>query len=120
MSREIHVRFSEGLELKYSGLLDTAIPELLEALYLEGFLVSIDAMGCQKEIARKIVAKGGDYLLMVKGNQPGLLESVSTTFTEGRRTDLPRFEHLDASHGRLVTQITWTAPADAAAVKTEE
>ena len=98
----------------------TAIPELLEALYLEGFLVSIDAMGCQKEIARKIVAKGGDYLLMVKGNQPGLLESVSTAFTEGRRTDLPCFEHLDASHGRLVTQITWTAPADAAAVDIEE
>jgi predicted transposase YbfD/YdcC len=98
----------------------TAIPELLEALYLEGFLVSIDAMGCQKEIARKIVAKGGDYLLMVKGNQPGLLESVSVAFTEGRHTNLPRFEHLDASHGRLVTQITWTARADAAAVSAEE
>ena len=98
----------------------TAIPELLKALYINGFLISIDAMGCQKEIARKIVAKGGDYLLMVNGNQPGLLESVSATFTEGRHTDLPRFEHLDTRHGRLMTQTTWTAPADATAVNAEE
>jgi len=46
----------------------TAIPALLDALYLKGFLVSIDAMGCQKRIAQKITTKGGDYLLMVKGN----------------------------------------------------
>lgn len=98
----------------------TATPELLEALYIKGFLVSIDAMGCQKAIARKIVAKGGDYLLMVKGNQPGLLDKVSAAFTEGRHADLPRFEHLDARHGRVVTQITWTAPAHTAAVNPEE
>ena len=66
------------------------------------------------------MAKGVHYLLMVKGNQPGLLESVSVAFTEGRHTNLPRFEHLDASHGRLVTQITWTARADAAAVSAVE
>ena len=40
---------------------------------MKGWLVSIDAMGCQKEIAQKIIALGGDYLLAVKGNQPGLL-----------------------------------------------
>jgi predicted transposase YbfD/YdcC len=91
----------------------TAIPELLEALYVKGFLVSIDAMGCQKEIAKKIIDKGGDYLLMVKGNQPGLLEKVSDAFAEGKRADLPRFEHLEASHGRVVTQLTWTALATA-------
>jgi hypothetical protein len=42
---------------------ETAIPELLEALYLKGFLVSIDAMGCQKKIAAQITDQGGDYLL---------------------------------------------------------
>lgn len=118
-STDLGIAFGqEKVEQKSNEI--TAIPELLEALYLEGFLVSIDAMGCQKEIAGKIVAKGGDYLLMVKGNQPGLLEKVSAAFAEGRHADLPRFEHLDASHGRLVTQITWTAPADAAAVNAEE
>lgn len=98
----------------------TAIPELLEALYVKGYLVSIDAMGCQKEIANKIVAKGGDYLLMVKGNQPGLLARVSNAFSDGRCDDLPRFEHADTSHGRQVFQITWIAPAAAAGIDLTE
>ena len=98
----------------------TAIPELLEALYVKGYLISIDAMGCQKGIADKIIAKGGDYLLMVKGNQPGLLAQVSDAFSEERRAGLPRFEHLDASHGRLVAQLTWAAPASTAAIDTKE
>ena len=118
-STDLGIAFGqERVEQKSNEI--TAIPELLEALYINGFLVSIDAMGCQKEIARKIIAKGGDYLLMVKGNQPGLLDNVSAAFTEGRHSDLPRFEHLDASHGRVVTQITWTAPASAAAVNTQD
>jgi predicted transposase YbfD/YdcC len=98
----------------------TAIPELLEALYVKGFLVSIDAMGCQKEIARKIIDKGGDYLLMVKGNQPTLLEKVSAAFSTELRADMPRFEHLDTSHGRVVSQLTWTAPATQAAIDRQE
>lgn len=98
----------------------TAIPELLEALYVKGFLVSIDAMGCQKEIARKIIDKGGDYLLMVKGNQPTLLEKVSAAFSTELRSDMPRFEHLDTSHGRVVSQLTWTAPATEAAIDWQE
>jgi DDE_Tnp_1-associated/Transposase DDE domain len=52
----------------------TAIPQLLELLDLHGALVTIDAMGCQKEIAAKIVAGGGDYVLAVKDNHPHLLE----------------------------------------------
>lgn len=98
----------------------TAIPELLETLYVQGFLVSIDAMGCQKEIARKIIDKGGDYLLMVKGNQPGLLTQVSEAFVTAQRESMPRHEHIEKSHGRLVTQITWTAPATLAAVDTQQ
>jgi predicted transposase YbfD/YdcC len=60
----------------------TAIPKLLEMLELHGAIVSIDAMGCQREIASKIVAGGGDYVLMVKGNQPSLEEAIESSFTE--------------------------------------
>src|SRR5947209_3886205 len=51
----------------------TAIPQLLALLDLEGALVTIDAIGCQKRVAKKIVAGGGDYVLVVKGNQEQLL-----------------------------------------------
>jgi predicted transposase YbfD/YdcC len=57
----------------------TAIPVLLELLDLKGALVTIDAMGCQKEIAAKIVAGGGDYVLTVKANQERLLEDIQAT-----------------------------------------
>src|SRR5690606_1752367 len=52
----------------------TAIPKLLEKLDLRGAVVSIDAMGCQRAIAEKIIAGEGDYFLQVKGNQPTLLK----------------------------------------------
>ena len=54
----------------------TAIPQLLEALDLHGALVTIDAMGCQKAIAKKIVERGGDYALTVKDNQEHLREDI--------------------------------------------
>lgn len=60
----------------------TAIPELLRLLELRGALVTIDAMGCQTEIADQIVAAGGDYLLTVKGNQQHLHEDVQAIFEE--------------------------------------
>ena len=84
----------------------TAIPVLLDALYLKGFLVSIDAMGCQKRIARQITGKGGDYLLMVKGNQPGLLKAIETTFIDRHDAEgVDRQRHAEKSHGRIVGQI---------------
>lgn len=55
----------------------TAIPELLKLLDLDGAVVTIDAMGCQRAIAEQIVRGGGDYVLPVKENQPGLLEAVT-------------------------------------------
>lgn len=58
----------------------TAIPELLEALAVRGLLVSIDAMGCQKTIAAAIRARGADYLLTVKANQPTLSEALEIAF----------------------------------------
>jgi predicted transposase YbfD/YdcC len=83
----------------------TAVPKLLELLDLHGALVTIDAMGCQKEIAKKVVAGGGDYVLVVKGNQEHLLADVQATVgraLEGRlceglvRTHTTRAE----GHGR--------------------
>ena len=83
----------------------TAIPVLLELLDLKGALVSIDAMGCQKEIAEKIVAGGGDYLLAVKGNQERLLEDVQNTLERALNDELPAgvmLQHTttEKGHGR--------------------
>src|SRR6056297_489814 len=75
----------------------TAIPKLLEVLDLKGALVTIDAMGCQKEIAAKIVAGGGDYILAVKENHPHLYEDIDSCFTEALETD---FAGLAASVAR--------------------
>jgi predicted transposase YbfD/YdcC len=72
----------------------TAIPRLLELLDLSGALVTIDAMGCQKEIAAKIVSGGGDYILAVKDNQPHLHQDIEARFTEALDTD---FAGLDWS-----------------------
>jgi predicted transposase YbfD/YdcC len=60
----------------------TAIPELLEMLGLKGAVVTIDAMGCQKEIAAAIIGGGGEYLLAVKENQPHLYEDIGREFDE--------------------------------------
>lgn len=81
----------------------TAIPRLLELLDIKGALVTIDAMGCQTEIAKKIVASGGDYLLAVKDNQPHLLEDVQACLSvalddDGSRCDIHTTEVC--AHGR--------------------
>ena len=84
----------------------TAIPRLLELLDLHGALVTIDAMGCQTEIARKVVDGGGDYLLTVKDNQPHLLEDIQASLEkaldsdfEGLRWDT--YETQERGHGRV-------------------
>jgi predicted transposase YbfD/YdcC len=80
----------------------TAIPQLLELLDVKGALVTIDAMGCQKEIAKKIVARGGDYVLAVKGNQGHLFEDVQATVMRALEGELPEHvvvEHVTAEHG---------------------
>jgi predicted transposase YbfD/YdcC len=83
----------------------TAIPRLLELLDLEGALVTIDAIGCQKGIAAKVVAGGGDYLLAVKGNQGRLLEDIQATMGRALDGDLPPHQVATvtlpgAGHGR--------------------
>jgi len=79
----------------------TALPRLLRLLERHGALVTIDAIGCQKEIAQQIVAGGGDYLLAVKDNQPTLHADVAACFAgqpRGVRRDVARTEEV--SHGR--------------------
>ena len=76
----------------------TAIPKLLEFLDLKGAFVTIDAMGCQKEIAAQVKGQGGEYVLAVKGNQPRLLEDVQTTLEVA----------MDADDGPGVCEILTT------------
>jgi predicted transposase YbfD/YdcC len=82
-----------------------AIPRLLQLLSLEGALVTIDAMGCQKEIAQAILDAGGDYLLVVKGNQERLQEDILEAFTQAEAANYRGVEHdeyetEDEGHGR--------------------
>lgn len=65
----------------------TAIPKLLEDLVLKGTIVTIDAMGCQKEIAQKIVAGQGDYVLAVKDNQPLLRQAIEDHFKAAHESE---------------------------------
>ena len=77
----------------------TAIPQLLKLLDLHGALVTIDAMGCQKEIAKTIIARGGDYVLPVKGNQKHLLEDVQATVERALNEEIPAFGIAAQYHG---------------------
>ena len=84
----------------------TAIPKLLEILELSGAIVTIDAMGCQKEIARQIHEGGGDYVIGLKGNQPHLHEAVKEEFSKHMENDFEEVEcrqhHTSESgHGRI-------------------
>jgi predicted transposase YbfD/YdcC len=84
----------------------TAIPKLLELLDLDGALVTIDAIGCQKGIAQKIVGRGGDYALVVKANQERLLEDIQETVTRALEGALPagrvrQCTTTERGHGRL-------------------
>src|SRR5438105_1270018 len=83
----------------------TAIPKLLELLDLKGALVTIDAIGCQKTIARKIVDGGGDYVLTVKGNRAALLEDIQATVEQALEGNLPKgtvgqYITTEEAHGR--------------------
>jgi predicted transposase YbfD/YdcC len=96
----------------------TAIPELLRLLTLKGATVTIDAMGCQKEIAATIIEKEADYVLALKGNQGTLSADVELFFAEQKAcnfkdTAISRHRTLEKSHGRIETR-TYTAVGDIA------
>ena len=79
----------------------TAIPALLERLQLTGALVTIDAMGCQTEIAKAIRDKGADYLLSLKDNWPALCAEVERFFADSDPGTLDRHKTTDGDHGRI-------------------
>ena len=83
----------------------TAIPELLDLLELRGAIVTIDAMGCQKAIAQKIIDRGGDYVLTVKQNQEHLLADIQQSFVDAAEKDFAGMKHdtyetRERGHGR--------------------
>ena len=81
----------------------TAIPKLLDILDIEGNTITIDAMGTQKEIIRKIINKNADYILAVKANQPLLLENIQDEFKFSKQQKTSTSE--DLGHGRIETRI---------------
>lgn len=92
----------------------TAIPELLKILEVRGCIVTIDAMGCQTEIAKQIVEKGADYVLAVKANQGVLLEDVTRYFDcavedKVKETAYTYYETVDGEHGRQETRRYWSS-----------
>jgi len=91
----------------------TAIPKLLELLDLKGSLVTIDAMGCQKKIAKQIKDQDADYILALKGNQGNLHDEVKTFFTEEIKnnfedTKCDFYEDFDKAHGRIEIRKCWS------------
>ncbi len=96
-----------------------AIKALLDTLVLKGCIVTIDAIGCQTEIAQKIVDQGGDYLLAVKDNQGTLADALRDFFAEGTVGGfgsllLSRYDTVEKDHGRIetrsalwVTDLAW-------------
>ncbi len=93
-----------------------AIPKLLNMLKIEGAIVTIDAMGCQREIAQKIIDKEADYVLALKGNQGTLREDVELFAAEQKDknfkdTEISRHETVGGDHGRIETR-TYTVLHD--------
>ena len=90
----------------------TAIPELLKVLDIKGCIVTIDAMGTQKALAKPISEQGGDYVLALKGNQGNLVEDVQQIFEPAQAQDFQGIEHdfhqtIDGEHGRIEKRRCW-------------
>jgi predicted transposase YbfD/YdcC len=91
----------------------TAIPKLIQVLELNGCIVTIDAMGCQKEIARLLISKGADYCLCLKGNQGNIHEDVEQLFKQAIANQWKGIEHsfyqtIEKGHGRIEIRRYWT------------
>lgn len=111
-------------QLKVDGKTNeiTVIPELIKQLAIEGAIVTIDAMGCQKEIAQAIIKQKADYLLAVKENQKDIYETISDVFglaNNRKYTDkmpLQRYEdEIEGSHGKIEQRFITTLPLSSVA-----
>jgi len=94
----------------------TAIPELLKSIDIKGCVVTIDAMGCQKEIAKQIIEQGADYVFSLKGNQGNLHKDVELLFQKAKEDGFKDLAHethttVDGGHGRVETR-RYTTVAD--------
>ena len=90
----------------------TAIPQLLKVLEIEGCIVTIDAMGTQKEIAQAIQEQGGDYVLSLKGNQGNIHQDVKQLFDWARKNNFQNIPHeayqtINKGHGRIEIRRYW-------------
>ena len=90
----------------------TAIPRLLKILEIQGCIITIDAMGTQKEIAQEIVERGGDYILSLKGNQGNIHPDVKQLFDWGLKTKFENIPHeayqtINKGHGRIEIRRYW-------------
>jgi predicted transposase YbfD/YdcC len=88
-----------------------AIPKLLDMVAIEGAIVTIDAMGCQRDIAWKVIGKRADYVLALKGNQGSLRDDVELFATEQKArgfvdTEISQDRTVDGDHGRIETRTT--------------
>jgi predicted transposase YbfD/YdcC len=97
----------------------TAIPELIAEIDIEDTIITIDAAGCQKNIAQQIVDGKGDYVLALKNNHPTLFATVKRLFDDHFEDDfaripVSRYEETEKSHGRLETRLYFqlTVPQD--------
>ncbi len=93
----------------------TAIPKLLDMLDISGSIVTIDAMGCQKKIAAKIIDNDADYVLSLKKNQETLHDDVELFFQDAKNTDFKDIPHtydetIDGDHGRIEVRRHWLVP----------
>jgi len=91
----------------------TAIPQLIKVLELEGCIVTIDAMGCQKQIAQQIIERKADYVLVLKENQGDLFADVQQIFAHAQSCNFVGIEHtfdqtVDKGHGRVEIRRCWT------------
>jgi predicted transposase YbfD/YdcC len=91
----------------------TAIPELLQVLEIAGCIITIDAMGCQKEIAAEIVGQGADYVLALKENHGNLYEDVELLFDDLEKSQFSAYQYdhertVNKGHGRVESRQCWT------------
>lgn len=101
----------------------TALPQLLALLDVRDKIVTIDAVGCQKDIAAAVVAQGGDYVLAVKDNQPTLHADVQNAFVEALQTEDPTCRShttTTTGHGRQERRTVWVLPATKRRLSTKE
>ncbi len=90
-----------------------ALPALLTLLMLTGCIVTIDAMGCQREIAQTIIDREADYVLALKENQETMYHEVVHLFADAHATDFADYDHdaaetIDGGHGRVEIRRYWT------------